>query len=548
MDHRLQKSHQSRLDRNRNAGPCRIALRISTLLLGGVVTLVSLLSIGCQSYRTFDTSANSLPAPPPVLDRASIENIRYQSPGLGGPGRRNTPQPSGTTFRERESEIVPAFNQVTNSDDAAAAQIVKDVIITGNRSTPTHHLTRTIRTRPGRYFDPDKLQQDVNMLWRMPEIEKVKGPFLDKQADGITVRIEIVERSRLTTVAFVGNRGISDRALKKKTGLTDGSPMDVHEIRMAKTKIEELYRTKGFPRTQVEILDPEEGKENTVTFLIHEDQQQRVWKVDFEGNSIATEARLRTVVKSKPGIMKVFGGLAQRDQIEQDVTRLTTYYRSLGYFNAQIGREISESNDGRWLTLRFIINEGPRYKIRSVRFIGNKMFQENDLKRLLTLLPGEDMPEFNSALMREDLKEVRDLYGSQGFVFADVNVETRFLEEPGQLDLVYKINEGKQYRVGQINIHYENGNSVTKSSVVRNRISLRPGDVIDMREIDRSKTKLSSSQIFATGGGPEGSAPSIVVKPRELRDIEAMVEANGLGGGSSRSANRGSSSGGSGYR
>ena len=512
---------------------------------------IGLLQSGCQTQQIWNTQA-PLPVPPQVLDQETLRGVRFQSPGgsggRGGSGSSNLPD-SGNFApapEKRHSDVVPDFEQLAEAGDGLKPDIVKEVIITGNHTLPTHHLSRNIRTRQGRYFDPDKLQQDVNMLWRMKEIKKVKGPYLDRQADGMVVRIEIEERKKLSTVAFIGNRGISDRALQKKTGLEDGSPIDVHEIRMAQKVIEEHYREKGYPRTQVEILE-NDGDDSRVTFLIHEDQQQKIWKVNFEGNTIATEARLRTIVKSKPGIAKVFGGLAKRSEIEQDIQRLTAYYRGLGFFNAHVGREISESNDGRWLSLRYIVNEGPRYNIRNVKFIGNQAFSEAQLASLVSMHPSKTMPDFNVAILNEDLREIRDLYGAQGFVFSDVTVENRFLEEPGQLDLVYKINEGKQYRVGQVNVHYEGGNSITKSSVIRTRIDLQPGDVIDMRKIRASEARLSRSQIFATGEG--GAPPSIAVKPRELRDIETLAELDGRSSGSgSRTARAPSGGGGSGSR
>ncbi len=509
----------------------RQVVRPRTLNTAFIIACFAVIHTGCQTRQMWNDT--SLPIPPQVLDQETLQSVRFQSPGgsgsRGSAGGPSFPQPT----QRLVSDVVPDFEQLAEADDGLKPDIVKDVIIVGNQSTPTHHLTRNIRTRQGRYFDPDKLQQDVNMLWRMPEIKKVKGPYLDRQPDGIVVRIEVEERVRLSAVNFIGNRGISDRVIKKKTGLEEGNPLDVHEIRMAKTRIEDLYKEKGYPRTQVEILDSTDNP-NKVTFLIHEDQQQKIWKVNFEGNTIASEARLRHIVKSKPGIAKVFGGLAKRAEIEQDIQRLTTYYRGLGYFNAQIGREISESNDGRWLSVRFIINEGPRYTVRHVRFIGNEAFEESHLTSLITMHPDKNMPDFNVALLNEDLKEIRDLYGSQGFVFADVNVENRFLEEPGQVDLVYKIKEGKRYRVGEINVHYEGGNSVTKSSVIRSRIDLRPGDYIDMRKIEASKARLARSQIFAAGQG--GAPPSIVVKPQELKDIETMADMHNAPSSHQRSA------------
>ena len=518
-----------------------------------MLCLVPLLA-GCQTWKPWQQS--SLPVPPQILDEQALQNVRFQGPGLtGGRPGSTGPEPTGGRRQRAQSDVLPDFEQIAEANSEARPEIIKDVQITGNQFLPTHHLTRNIRTRPGRYFDPDKLQQDVNALWRMPEIARVKGPFVDRQPDGVVIRIEVIERNRLTKVEYIGNRGVSDRALSKQTGLENGSPLDVHQIRTAKTKIEEYYREKGYPRTQVEVLDGNDNDDSKVTFLIHEDQQQRIWKVNFEGNTIATEARLRHIVKSKPGYFKVFGGLAQRNLIDQDVDRLTEYYRSLGFFNAQIGREITESNDGRWLNVRFIVNEGPRYKIRDVKFIGNKSYEETELKKLLQLNPVGEMPVFDSTQLNEDLTEVRDLYGSQGYVFSNVNVETRFLEEPGMLDLVYKVKEGKQYRVGQINVHYEGGNSVTKRQVVLNRMTLKPGDLIDVRQIEKSKTKLAGSQIFAAGQPGAASGPTIVVKPPELKKLEQMAGSDGSsgrGGPSTRSANRNSDSksrsGGSGFR
>jgi outer membrane protein insertion porin family len=118
------------------------------------------------------------------------------------------------------------------------------------------------------------------------------------------------------------------------------------------------------------------------------------------------------------------------------------------------------------------------------------------------------------------------MYGSQGHVFADVQAEPRFLEEPGMLDIVYKITEGEQYRVGKINVHIEGDYGVTKRQVVLNRLSLRPGDVIDVQEIRNSERRLGSTQIFAGGQGNPGPAPKVVVRPPDANRLERMAGRN----------------------
>jgi outer membrane protein insertion porin family len=359
----------------------------------------------------------------------------------------------------------------------------------------------------------------------MKEVKRINGPYLERTPRGLVITIEVIEKHLITTVEFIGNRGISDNTLKKQTGLEDGEPLDVYEVKMLKSRIEDFYHEKGYPKTQVEILDGDQPDDEKVVFLIHEDEKQRVWDVRFEGNTIATDERLKTQIKSKPGILKVFGGLVKREEIDQDISRLMSYYRSLGFFNARIGREISESNDGRWMTLRFIVDEGPRYRIRNVAFIGNSKYTQEQLLGVLKLKPEADTPpDFNSAKMERDVVNLRDLYGSEGHVFAEVEAEPRFLEEPGMIDIVYKISEGEQYRVGKINVHIDGDYGVTKREVVLNRVGLNPGDIIDVRELRKTERRLGAAQIFA-GSDPSmpGAPPQVVVRPPEQKEIEAMA-------------------------
>ena len=478
------------------------------------LALTALMSTGCQ---TGQLAGSKIPVPSTTLGKSRFENVRFQSLDEFEP-------------QESNKSIAPSIYSDINRS-AKASKSVKDdnankvaaVIVTGNKSIPTHQLLRDVSTRKGRYFDPDKLRQDVDVLWSNPQISRVRGPYLKHTDEGIVVTIDVVERNAITEIKFIGNRGLTDKTLKKAISLTDGAPLDVQEIKMAKKKLEDLYKKKGYPKTQIEIIEGNEKGDSNVVFVIHEDEEQKIWKVNFEGNSIASDARLRTQIKSKPGLLKIWGGAVERDKIEQDITRLLTYYRSLGFFNARIGREIEESNDGRWLTLNFIIAEGPRYTIRNVSFVGNKSYVAEDLIKMLELKPDSEdkSPKFNVATMNRDVVSLQDLYGSMGFVHSRVTAEPRFLEEPGILDIVYIIDEGKQYVVGDINIHFEGG-SITKRSVVLGKLTLAPGQLIDAREIKKSEELLGRSQIFANG--QTGPRPSIVVRPSTTEQLDRIAD------------------------
>jgi outer membrane protein insertion porin family len=453
---------------------------------------------------------------PPWRSQSSLpdEVARFQDPGPS----RTDPK----AFAGREPLATgPVERSSTSSQGPSSAQIVKQVIVTGNRLIPEHQILRHIRTRPGRYFDPDLLQEDVNQIWQMKGIRRVNGPFLDKQPDGIVVTFEVSERPYMESVKYVGNRAITDRQLAKETGLKDGDPLDMHAVRMAKTRIEDYYEEKGFPKTEVSIVSGDKIEDREVVFLINEDELQRVSTVTFEGNTIASDGRLRSFIKMKPGIAWYFGGKVNRRELEQDEQRLTAYYRALGFFNARIGRELEESEDGRWLGIHYIINEGPRYRVRSVSFVGNEKYSSDELATVVKLTPdGGEPPEFNAAKMNEDVTRLQDLYGSQGYVFANVEASPDFLEEPGLLDLVYRIDEGKQYRVGNINVVIDGEYGITKRQVVLNRLgNIRPGDPIDARLLREAEIRLARSQLFVDGVSTPGPAPRVVVKTPDLDEL-----------------------------
>jgi outer membrane protein insertion porin family len=255
---------------------------------------------------------------------------------------------------------------------------------------------------------------------------------------------------------------------------------------------------------------------------IDEGPVERIWSVQFEGNdpSLATDARLKTLIKSKPGVLKyLFRGRLDHSVIEQDLDRLTVYYRDLGYFRAQVSRELRYDESGQWVSLIFVIDEGPRYKIRNLEVIGNEKFAAQQLKQQLTLKPGD---YFNMPKMRRDENMLRELYGSQGHIFADIQAVPRFMEQPGELDLVFNIKEGELFRVGEIKIHVAGEHPHTRKSVILNRLSLRPGDIIDIRKVRASERRLKASQLFVTNPS-EGQPPRIVIRPPDIEEAAEIA-------------------------
>jgi outer membrane protein insertion porin family len=172
------------------------------------------------------------------------------------------------------------------------------------------------------------------------------------------------------------------------------------------------------------------------------------------------------------------------------------------------------------MNLTFVIDEGMRYKVRSVSVVGNQKFASDDLEGMFELKEGDF---FNMGTMQRDENALRDLYGGQGHIFADIQASPRFLEQPGELNIVYQIDEGELFRVGRINIHVGGDSRHTRRDVILNRLSLHPGDIVDIREVRASERRLKSSQLFITNPA-EGEPPRIVIRPPDLAEAAALAQ------------------------
>jgi outer membrane protein insertion porin family len=444
--------------------------------------------------------------------RAQLGNPLGQG-GMFGPGAK-PPQ-------YRDIQFAPQGPQVE----------VADVQIRGNRVTPRSEIEGLLRTRRGRIFDPEVLQADVHTLLDRGRFADVKT-YTQRVPAGMVVIFELLEPPKIEYVRFVGNhgsrwnvfaKGLSDYALNKEVGLKKGESLNVYAVEEARRRLENLYQEKGYAKAEVVVLEGDKPQDRGVVFLISEGGVERIFSTKFEGNTIANDSRLKTVVKSKPGILYYFGGKFDKRKIDEDVDRLTAYYRNLGFFRARVGRHYDYNEAGSWLDVTFVIDEGPRYKIREVSFAGNEKYDTADVMGLMELKPGD---YFNQDMLLRDEFTVKDLYGSRGHIFADIKAETVFFEEPGWVDLVYNIKEGDVYRVGQINVHIGGDHPHTKRNVVLNRLSLRPGDIIDIRELRDSERRLKASQLFENDPA-QGLAPKIVVRPPDLND--AAIAANSAG-------------------
>ncbi len=424
---------------------------------------------------------------------------------------RTTQPPSGAL----QSTQGGFSNFVAPPVDPAAGETVVDVRILGNKKVSTSKILNLIKTHQGRPFEMQQVEKDVRNLNKSGLFASIE-PSYQKVPGGRIVLFKVVERPLFGHIKFVGNKKVKTSLLEKECGLRVGSAADPFAVEDARRALEYLYRDRGFALARVTIQEGNEPGDEGAIFVINEGPKQRILWASFVGNTIASDSRLRTQIQSKQGILWIFQGEFDWKKIEEDKDKLTAYYRSLGFFRAKVGAKVDFTDSGEWAKVTFVINEGDRYQIENISVAGNKKFTEAKLLHEFELDQGDF---FDQAKMNGDVRSIKRQYGRYGYIFADVKAEPRFLEEPGKIDLMLHVKEGKRYRVGSITPVIKGDNPHTRLTAVLNQVSLEPGDIINIDELRASERRLRSCQLFESNPAM-GKAPKITFSPADAIDQE----------------------------
>lgn len=445
----------------------------------------------------------------------SLPDIRGQSPAFDEPTtsksvRRINDEPTP------DEEILPddldeGLNLKGERPDALTDPIV-DIVIEGNDTIETTAIRKLVRSAIGRPPAESQIREDVRALYSTRWFFSIEPRYRRSEA-GLVLVFRVIERPIVEKVEFHGNERIKTSYLEKLTGLKPGSPFEVSLNREAAKRIEEQYKSKGFPFTKVTLEKGNQREDRQVVFVVDEGPKVIVGSVRFEGNESFSTGVLKQKLTLKPAILGLaFLGKYKPEQLPDDVAALKQYYHSLGYFDAEIEKEVG-IDESPWNPLSYKaahaiitykIKEGPRFKIRDLVIEGNKIFTTEELSNELKLRSGEF---YNSRYMSKDVDGIKERYGHLGRTFANVEAVPRFLEEPGTMDLVYHVNEDRVYTIRHVDVRIHEDQPHTKLSVVLNRMMVHPGDLADPKKIRQSERRIGG-QIF-TPGGPE--APRIQI-------------------------------------
>jgi outer membrane protein insertion porin family len=291
----------------------------------------------------------------------------------------------------------------------------------------------------------------------------------------------------LKHVEFRGRKAIKLKEIEENTDLKVGHRADPVKTRLARDQIERLYHEKGYELAEVRLLEGGNAGDTKIIFQIFEGPKFQIASVDFKGNVFASDAQLWQKVGSRKPILGLLGGKYHRDMLEEDARKLREYYQAQGFFEVKVTPVTRSGAKLGDIDLTFVISEGTRYTVRNLIFEGNKRIKTAELREGLRLHSGQP---FLEAVRDGDMKVMSARYYALGCIDAQINYEPKFTNKLGEVDLVYRVEEGEAYLVGDLRIV---GNTRTKDKVIRREAvmaGLLPGEILDKNRLDTFQKRL----------------------------------------------------------
>ncbi len=412
---------------------------------------------------------------------------------------------------------------------------VSVVYVVGNHRIEPTTIRGAMLTREGSALRLSRIQEDVEAIFALGFFRDV---IVDAEADGperVQLTVQVQELPVLESISFDGNRKLLEETLKEAAGgLVPGSLLTPDAVARAAAKIRTQYAEKGYLRATVvpvqEVTeDSASGDKVVVSMVIDEGQKTKIREVLFSGNEAFSDRTLRRKIKTKDRFWLTSwltdSGILKADQVEEDQLRIESYYQDRGYPEVKVsGTHVETSDDKRWQTLTFVVDEGRLFTFGEVTVNHSNKVEDDLLSRGLSVKTGQ---RFSRARLRADQALITDRLGEHGYAFSQVN-PIPSVEDPNPvMDVVYQVDEGLQVKIRRINI---SGNEKTVDKVIRREVRQQEGEIINTALLRRSFQRINNLNYFESVDiVPEEAGPGLL--DLDIRVKEKSTGQFSIGGG-----------------
>lgn len=422
---------------------------------------------------------------------------------------------------------VTSFAQSTIQDLGPRRNFFKidGIEVRGLKKVEKEAVLEKISARKGMRLDNYLLKRDLEKIYGMKFFESVEAHQEKKGRRDILV-FKVKEKPIITKITYRGNDELSEDDFKDKVKTKAYAILDVSTIQSDVIALQKLYEEKGFYLASVHYSINQLNEENVeLVYEIKEYDKVRVKKVSFLGNKAFSDSQLKDIMETREESYFSWmsgAGNFKEFNFQTDIERLKYFYKTKGYLQINVGTpEITVSEDKKWVFITIKVQEGPQFSVNDVRFVGEVLFPEGDLKEKIKLKSGDT---YSEELLRQDIQLLTEMYQDEGYAFANVLRTLEVVPGENRVDVEFSFEKGKIAYFGKITVK---GNTKTRDKVVRRELKIREGVRFSGTALRESKENVNRLGFFEPG-----SVVFTTVTPPgkdDVLDVEISVKERNTG-------------------
>lgn len=367
----------------------------------------------------------------------------------------------------------------------------------------------------------------ISRLWSQRYFADVKiGAEIE--GDSLDLEVFLKERPRVFNWEFEGISTGKKKDIMEKLQLRRNSELSDYILDKNVKLIKEYWSEKGFRNAQVSYRIEQDSVRDqyaNVIFEIDRGERVKIGKINFTGNEVFEDKRLRRAFKkTHQKSINFFKSTRLKDkEYEEDKDLLIDFYNSKGYRNAHILKDSIYEYEPNRLAVDIDLSEGNKYYIRDISWVGNSVYSTEQLQNMFAVKKGDtyDKKSMHKRLgigkeeNPEDMS-IKSLYQNSGYLMSQIEPAETIIGADS-IDLELKIFEGKQFTINDVGI---TGNVRVDDEVIRRELYTRPGELYDRSMLMQTIRMLGSMGHF----NPEAIMPDIKPVSNELVDVNWPLE------------------------
>lgn len=351
-----------------------------------------------------------------------------------------------------------------------------------------------------------EVTEAVKRYWKHGLFSKVQIAADSIVGDKIYLHFYLALRPRVSTINYIGVKKSEREDLEAKLGLLKGSQITPNMIDRAELLAKNYFDDKGYKNADISIRQRDDvANKNQVILdvVIDKKEKMKVRQIIIEGNDNLSDSKIKGTLFTKGAFSKTHeaGKLSSflkskkytPERYKTDKQNLIDKYNELGYRDATIVEDSVWNVDDKHVSIYLKVDEGNKYYIRNITWVGNTVFSTDYLSRILGMKKGD---VYNQKLMHKRLSEDEDAVGNEywnnGYLFYNLQpTEVNIVDD--SIDLEMRIMEGNQAHISRVRI---NGNTRVYENVVRRELRTKPGDLFSKEALMRSAREMASMGHF----------------------------------------------------